>query len=347
MSNNEDDDVLTRRLSEALHAEAGRHSPQAQSWSRLAARIDAPSSATVHADLRTLSSTDQPATPATPAADDPEPKPYHDAMASPRRGAVARWRISLIAAAAVALLTITTSAVITSARGAGDHVASLGAPPVGSNEAVSVPTAASGGLFVPTASERGADGATASGTASEARPTAEAQPPGPTGSVVMSVVDGRPPAGKVGGAPTLESERYGTSTKSVATMDSDGTITVSNGSPDLVLDVYEDAICPICADLDHQYGEQMAKAVDDGQLTLRYKVVDFLNASSHSGDYSTRAYAAMMAVAKIGGDQPGVFMSFHTALYDARNQPQEDGPSDLSNAELAKLAEVVGASDAT
>lgn len=143
----------------------------------------------------------------------------------------------------------------------------------------------------------------------------------------------------------VQGSGYGASTKSVATMDSAGAITVSNGSPDLKLDVYEDPLCPICADLEHQYGEQMAKAVDAGELSLTYKMVDFLNEASNSKDYSTRALAALMAVAKVDGAKPGVWMSFHTALYDAKNQPKENGSTDLSNADLADLAGTVGASD--
>ncbi|MEO7125049.1 MAG: thioredoxin domain-containing protein [Nakamurella sp.] len=134
------------------------------------------------------------------------------------------------------------------------------------------------------------------------------------------------------------------STKSVATMSAPGEITVSNGSPALKLDVYEDALCPICADLEHQFGGQMAKAVDDGQLTLTYKMVDFLNSSSHSGTYSARALAALMTVAKVDGAKPGVWMAFHTALYNADNQPKEGGTTDLSNAQLADLAGKLGAS---
>jgi protein-disulfide isomerase len=140
---------------------------------------------------------------------------------------------------------------------------------------------------------------------------------------------------------------YGTSTQSVATVDDSGVITVANGSPKLSLDVYEDALCPICGDFEHQYGQQIAKAIDDGQLQVKYRMVDFLNGASHSGDYSTRAYGALLAVAKNDGATPGVFMSFHTAIYDAKNQPKENSSTDLSNQQLADLAGTVGASDAT
>jgi protein-disulfide isomerase len=140
---------------------------------------------------------------------------------------------------------------------------------------------------------------------------------------------------------------YGVSTASTASVDDSGIITVSNGSPDLVLDIYEDGLCPVCGHFEGQFGEQISKAIDQGQLTVRYHMVDFLNSRSHSGDYSTRAYAALMAVAKGDGDKPGVFMQFHSALFDSKNQPVESGSSDLSNAQLASLAGANGASKAT
>lgn len=138
---------------------------------------------------------------------------------------------------------------------------------------------------------------------------------------------------------------YGDSVSSVASVGENGVITVSNGTPKLELDVYEDAICPICADLEHQFGEQMAKAVDDGQLTLNFKMVDFLNEASASKDYSTRAVAALRSVAEVDGDKPGVWMAFHSALYDSHNQPRENGSKDLSNDQLADLAGDAGASE--
>lgn len=141
-----------------------------------------------------------------------------------------------------------------------------------------------------------------------------------------------------------QGDGYGASTQSVATMDDAGVITVANGTPKLSLDVWEDPLCPLCADFEHQYGQQMAKAIDDGQLELKFRMVDFLNRSSASGDYSTRAYAALQAVAKVDGDKPGVFMAFHTAIYDAKNQPKENGTTDLSNDDLAAIAGKAGAS---
>ncbi len=142
----------------------------------------------------------------------------------------------------------------------------------------------------------------------------------------------------------VQGDGYGVSKTSTATVDGGGIVTVTNGSPKLTLDVYEDALCPICGAFEAQFGQQIAKAIDDGQLTVKYHTVDFLNASSASKDYSTRAFAALLAVAKVDGAKPGVFMQFHTALFNSANQPKENGTSDLSNTQLAELAGKSGVS---
>lgn len=142
----------------------------------------------------------------------------------------------------------------------------------------------------------------------------------------------------------VQGSGYGVSKSSTASVDDQGIITVSNGSPTLVLDIYEDALCPICGEFEAQFGQQIAKAIDDGQLIVRYHMVAFLDASSASKDYSTRAYGALLSVGKGAGSQPGQFMAFHSALFDSANQPKEGGSSDHTNAELAALAGTVGVS---
>lgn len=113
-----------------------------------------------------------------------------------------------------------------------------------------------------------------------------------------------------------------------------------------MIDKYEEPLCPPCGTFAASFGIPIARAVEDGTLTVRYHVAAFLDGKSASGDYSTRAYAAMLAVATLAGDQPGLFMAFHSMLYDKFVQPQENGATDLSDAELAQLARQAGAPDA-
>jgi protein-disulfide isomerase len=145
----------------------------------------------------------------------------------------------------------------------------------------------------------------------------------------------------------VQAEGYGASTQSVAT-ESNGIVTVSKSgsAPTLTLDIYEDALCPICAEFERQYGQQINQAIDDGSLAVNYHMLNFLNKSSFSGDYSSRAAAALLCVAQQSGSQPGVYLAFHSALFSADHQPEESGSSDLTNDELAKLATASGASAA-
>ncbi|MGL6233741.1 MAG: thioredoxin domain-containing protein [Segniliparus sp.] len=114
------------------------------------------------------------------------------------------------------------------------------------------------------------------------------------------------------------------------------------GRPDaaVVLDVYEDFMCPACGAFEEAYGEQVAKAVGEGKLRVRFHMLNFLNRSSASKDYSSRAAGAALAVFQKAPDK---FLAFHSKLFSQDTQPQEGSESDLSNDQLAQLAEGVGA----
>ncbi|MFD4366400.1 DsbA family protein [Rhodococcus sp. NPDC058521] len=117
------------------------------------------------------------------------------------------------------------------------------------------------------------------------------------------------------------------------------------GLPDAAttIDLFEDPMCPACRLFEERYGQQVAQAVDDGQIAVRFHMMNFLNEASPSKDYSTRAIAATQCVADSG--DAIAYSAFHTALFDESNQPGEGGSSDLSNDDLAQLARDAGASD--
>ena len=114
----------------------------------------------------------------------------------------------------------------------------------------------------------------------------------------------------------------------------------------VTIDVYEDPMCPACAQFEEQFGQQINQAVDDGKLILNVHMLNFLNPQSASGDYSTRAIAATLCVAQHSGSQPGVYLTFKEKLYAPGTQPAEGGSGDLSNQQLADLATAAGASQA-
>ncbi len=109
------------------------------------------------------------------------------------------------------------------------------------------------------------------------------------------------------------------------------------------IDVFEDFMCPMCGMFEQQSGTAIVKAVDDGKLRVRFHLLTFLDKSSASGNYSSRAAAAAQCVGT--GEKSDVFLKFHSALF--AQQPKENSAADLSNADLARIAGDQGASDAT
>jgi protein-disulfide isomerase len=143
----------------------------------------------------------------------------------------------------------------------------------------------------------------------------------------------------------VQAQGYGGSTQSVATASADGVVTVAKpgATPKLTIDVFEDALCPICSAFETQFGQQISQEIDAGSLAVSFHMLNFLNPSSFSGDYSTRAAAALLCVAQESGSQPGLYMAYHSALFSTDNQPAEKGSEDLTNDQLASLATSVGA----
>lgn len=116
-----------------------------------------------------------------------------------------------------------------------------------------------------------------------------------------------------------------------------GTIIVGEeGSP--VIQVWEDFNCPGCASFEGQYGEPLSEAVQAGDLKVEYHTLDFQNRGSASGEYSTRALAAIQCVA--AKDSLPSFFDVKLAFY--ANQPAGQGGEHMPR-DLADLAETAGA----
>lgn len=122
-------------------------------------------------------------------------------------------------------------------------------------------------------------------------------------------------------------------------LDENGAITVgADGLPQV--DLYEDFMCPACGQFEAQYGERIAQEVNDGNLQVTFRFLNFLDRTSASGEYSTRALAAIQCVATL--DTVENFMAAHTAFF--QNQPAEGG-GDRTAAELAGFARDAGVND--
>jgi protein-disulfide isomerase len=115
-----------------------------------------------------------------------------------------------------------------------------------------------------------------------------------------------------------------------ATADGDG---VRIGSGPIMVDAYIDFLCPYCRAFERNAGGTLAGLVADGQITLAYHPMNFLDAASTT-NYSSRAAAASGCAA-----DGGRFLDYARALFDS--QPPEGGPG-LTDAQLAELAVSAG-----
>ena len=116
-----------------------------------------------------------------------------------------------------------------------------------------------------------------------------------------------------------------------------GVVTVGQESAPTV-QIWEDYMCPACASFEGQNGERIASAVEAGDLRVEFHTLNFLNGQSGSGEYSTRALAAIQCVA--AKDSLPVFFDVKNAYF--AEQPAEGG-GDRTPGELADIAEAAGA----
>jgi protein-disulfide isomerase len=103
------------------------------------------------------------------------------------------------------------------------------------------------------------------------------------------------------------------------------------------VDAFIDFLCPYCRRFELSSGQTLAGLVADGQVTLVYHPMNFLDQASTT-NYSTRAAAASGCAA----DRER-FVEYAHALFVS--QPREGGPG-LSDAELAAVGRSAGLTDA-
>jgi protein-disulfide isomerase len=106
------------------------------------------------------------------------------------------------------------------------------------------------------------------------------------------------------------------------------------GSGPIVVDVYEDFMCPACGNFETASGPALKQLAESGRITLRFHPVAILDRFSNGTEYSTRAAAAAAAAA-----QEGKFTELHDLLYANRPEENSDG---LSTAKIIELAASVG-----
>lgn len=115
-----------------------------------------------------------------------------------------------------------------------------------------------------------------------------------------------------------------------------GGIVVGDPQAPVQLRVYEDYLCPFCAEFEKENAEQIERWIAAGTVSVDYRTVSILDQASSTA-YSTRA---AMASAAVRDAAPQAWPAFHAALF--ANQPPEGGAG-LSDGALADLAAQAGA----
>lgn len=108
------------------------------------------------------------------------------------------------------------------------------------------------------------------------------------------------------------------------------------------IDMYLDPLCPYSGKMVREQGAEIGRRIEAGQLHINLRFVNFLEKYSASGTYDSRAIYAAYIVAD-HSQSSDITWRFIQQIYAADQQPKEKGPTDLSNDQLAGLADRVGA----
>lgn len=108
------------------------------------------------------------------------------------------------------------------------------------------------------------------------------------------------------------------------------------------IDLYLDPLCPYSGKMVREQGAEIGRRIEAGQLHVNLRLVNFLEKYSASGTYDTRAIYAAFVVADHSRSSD-ITWRFIEQTFSADQQPHEEGPTDLSNDQLAGLADRAGA----
>jgi len=110
---------------------------------------------------------------------------------------------------------------------------------------------------------------------------------------------------------------------------------VTAGTGKVVVDTYEDFLCPICNQFEKRYSAQIVAALNAGQISVRYHTIAILDPSSTPAGYSTRAANAAVCSAAAG-----IYPVYREKLF--AEQPAE-GSAGLTNEQLVAFGTALGA----
>ncbi|NBE53483.1 thioredoxin domain-containing protein [Streptomyces boluensis] len=115
------------------------------------------------------------------------------------------------------------------------------------------------------------------------------------------------------------------------------TVVVGKAGAKKTLELYEDPRCPICASFEQGAGEQVKKDVADGKYKVQFFGASFID-NAASGEGSKNALSALGAALNVSDD---AFLDYKSALYSAKNHPEENDDKFKDDAALIKIADEV------
>ncbi|MGY0062575.1 thioredoxin domain-containing protein [Streptomyces sp. LZ34] len=117
------------------------------------------------------------------------------------------------------------------------------------------------------------------------------------------------------------------------------TVVIGNKNAKNTLHVYEDMRCPICAEFEQYTGRTVAKDIKDGTFKAQYTMGTFLDDKEGIvGAGSKNALSALGAALNVS---PDAFLEYKSALYSAKNHPQETDDAFAGDQKLIAIAQQV------
>jgi protein-disulfide isomerase len=115
----------------------------------------------------------------------------------------------------------------------------------------------------------------------------------------------------------------------------DGVVLAGKPGAPIIVDAYEDFLCPLCQLFESQHAEKIQQALNAGRITIRYHLVNLLADRSNPPGYSLKSASAGLCAA-----ESGVYPSYHASLYG--KQPEE-GAAGYTVDQLVVLGRVLNA----
>jgi protein-disulfide isomerase len=117
------------------------------------------------------------------------------------------------------------------------------------------------------------------------------------------------------------------------------TVVIGDKKAKNTLHIYEDARCPVCAQFEQLTGKTVVKDIKDGTFKAQFTMGTFLDDNKNM--YGTGSKNALSALGAALNVSPDAFLDYKSALYSAKNHPEETKDSFSDDQKLISIAQQV------